>query len=68
MNRVETKKAIAEVLKESQGSHEFEKVAKAIMKVIDWGSLNRIKMGLSDVLGGLSQAKTGTPDDGGQDV
>jgi len=55
MNRIETKKTIAEILKQNQGSHEFEKVAKAIMKAIGWSYLNRIRQGLQDVFGGMKQ-------------
>jgi hypothetical protein len=57
MNRIDTKKCIAEILKETQGSHEFEKVAKQIMRAIGWSALNRIRQGLADVLDGFLDSK-----------
>jgi len=57
MNRVETKKRIAEILKENQGSHEFERVAKAIMRAIKWSHLNNIKSSFEEIMDGLSEFK-----------
>tara|TARA_B100001971_G_C17736807_1_gene308705 strand:+ start:52 stop:279 length:228 start_codon:yes stop_codon:yes gene_type:complete len=53
MNRVDTKKVIASILRENQGSHEFEKVAKVIMKAICWTHLNRIRSGFAEIMLGL---------------
>ena len=58
MNRIETKKCIAEILKDNQGSHEFEKVAKLIMKKIGWTHLNRIKQGIADLVGGFTAMRS----------
>jgi len=57
VNRLDTKKRIAEILKENQGSHEFEKIAKAIMRAIKWSHLNNIKSSFEEIMDGLSEFK-----------
>ena len=52
MTREMAVKKIAEILKDYQGSHEFEKLARLIMKAIGWTHLNKIRAGLGEILSG----------------
>ncbi len=55
MTREKAVKIIAQILKDNRGSHEFEKLARLIMKSIGWTHLNKIRAGLTEILSGQKE-------------